>query len=490
MNDDMNFNEVEDEAKETDDFTEVVYSAGGEEPAAEKTGKKKTGSIALFVGMVIILVAAIILTTLLVLISIKKKNGSIPSDASITESFSLLFKGEEKKSSADEAPDKKMDSASEKKEIVINPEVEENKSGEADTSASDGTSSDSASDAGNQGTDAADSENSYEPKPEFKVTTTLGQYKGIEVDYVVETVSEDDIEDEIQSFLEENAVSNEITDRPAQLDDVVVFSCTGTVGNEINDNCALDDYELTLGSGSMIPGFEEGFVGHSAGESFQLPLTFPEDYYEDMAGKDVVFDITLTSISEMVIPELTDELVAENTDYATVEEYRNSIREDFEQDAIHEADDAASYEVVNRVIENASFDGELQDEIDWTTEDTLAYYDQMANSYYGISGAELYSAMYGMDEANYRAMIAEQSTQQVKFQHILEQIIAEEGLTCSDEEYNETFEAVFYDQYGFTTPEEVYQNISEEDAKTYITQSVLNEKAQNLIIDSAVYNGK
>ena len=153
---------------------------------------------------------------------------------------------------------------------------------------------------------------------------TIKQYKGLEVEKVdpVE-VTDTDVEDSINSTLQTKSTQNDITDRPAQEGDVVTIDYEGKKDGVAFDGGTAQDQQLELGSGSFIDGFEDGIVGHNIGETFDLNLTFPEDYKsEDLAGQAVVFTVTLDKISEVIVPELTDELVAELSESAkTIEDY-------------------------------------------------------------------------------------------------------------------------------------------------------------------------
>lgn len=521
MNEENNFNEVDANATQTYDLNEVnsatensegtenIENTGdientaavSEAPAAdanmnnpapvnyvytpEATGNtaseepKKKSSPALIIGLVIILVAAVVLATLLILISVKKKNGSIPQEASIPESFSILFGGEAK---AEPTPAEKNTNSKKADDLIHN--ADESKP--ADTVTIDATP-----DSGTESGSSAEDTPAPEPTtvPEFNVTTTLGQYKGIEVDYVLEPVSDEDIESELNLLLSDNAEQQDVT-RPAQMGDTVVFSCVGAVEGVINDSCTLTDREMVIGEGGMIPGFEDGFIGHSAGESFELPLTFPENYYEDMKGKDVVFTISLDSVKEDILPELTDEFIAENSEYETIEEYKAATRSNLEEYAIEDADKAAENSVMEKLVQNTTFGGEIEEEVEWTTGDLIAYYDEMCNAYYGCTCFEFYSQIYGIAEAEFNSMMREEAEYTVKYRYILAKIIEEENLSYTEEEYNEAFEDLFFNSYGYTSAEEVYEEYPEADIRSYLSSNILNEKATNLVLDSAVYNGK
>lgn len=143
----------------------------------------------------------------------------------------------------------------------------------------------------------------------------ITQYKGVEVSAAdkPEKVTDDDVEQYIQSQLTSSATTTEVTDRAAQKGDTVDIAFVGTIDGEAFDGGSSDSYSLELGSGTMIDGFEDSIIGHNVGETFVWDGKFPDDYQStDLAGKACQFTITVNSISEQNVPELTDEWVANN----------------------------------------------------------------------------------------------------------------------------------------------------------------------------------
>ena len=154
----------------------------------------------------------------------------------------------------------------------------------------------------------------------------ITQYKGVEVSAAdkPEKVTDDDVEQYIQSQLTSSATTTEVTDRAAQKGDTVDIAFVGTIDGEAFDGGSSDSYSLELGSGTMIDGFEDSIIGHNVGETFVWDGKFPDDYQStDLAGKACQFTITVNSISEQNVPELTDEWVANNSKSSkTVKEYK------------------------------------------------------------------------------------------------------------------------------------------------------------------------
>ncbi len=158
--------------------------------------------------------------------------------------------------------------------------------------------------------------------PEVK----LGQYQGLEVEKAEAEVTSDEVEAEIDRMAQ-NAASVETVERPAQMGDTAVIDFEGFLDGAAFDGGKGENYDLTLGSGSFIPGFEEQVVGLSAGESKDLNVTFPEDYHEkSLAGKDVVFHVTVREVKVTNVPEKDDEFVKDVSEFDTMDELRASCR--------------------------------------------------------------------------------------------------------------------------------------------------------------------
>ena len=158
---------------------------------------------------------------------------------------------------------------------------------------------------------------------------TITKYKDVEIDKVdADAVSDNDVEAQINSVLQSKSTTTEVTDRAAQTGDTVTIDYEGKKDGVAFDGGTATDAQLTLGSGQFIDGFEDGVVGHNIGDTFDLDLTFPENYgNEDLAGQAVVFTVTLKGISQTDVPELTDEFVQSVSDTSkTVEEYKKEIK--------------------------------------------------------------------------------------------------------------------------------------------------------------------
>ena len=172
----------------------------------------------------------------------------------------------------------------------------------------------------------------YKAKVAVKPPVELGDYDAIEIEKVDETVTDEDVEKEIERKLKENSTKQDVTDRAAKDGDETTINFEGFVDGVAFEGGKGEKYPLTLGSGSFIPGFEDQIVGHNVGESFDVNVTFPEQYQaEDLAGKDAVFKVDLLGIKETVLPELDDEYVSDTSDFETVDEFKADVRKTLEE---------------------------------------------------------------------------------------------------------------------------------------------------------------
>ena len=282
---------------------------------------------------------------------------------------------------------------------------------------------------------------------EFNVSVKLGTYKGLTTDCEVPPVTEDDIENELKYFLSTVKEKSPVTDREVQNGDFVLIDFVGTMDGEVFDGGSATGYELEIGSHSFIDGFESGLIGKKQGDSVSLDLSFPENYGNaELAGKPVNFMVNINEIYTYVTPELTDELVAANTSFASIEEYKEAARTEFAKYNEEYADSMAKDDLIKQVIESSEFTGEISEEVAYEEESALQYYDLLMQQYYGIDGATYFQSVYGFTNEEYKLFIHEQSEFQVKYVHILDEIVKAEGLTLTEEEKsedeNENLEAI------------------------------------------------
>ena len=311
-------------------------------------------------------------------------------------------------------------------------------------------------------------------KPEVEVK----DYKGIEVEKEVKTVTDEDVDKQTDALREKNARVITVDDRAAEMGDDVVIDFEGFKDDVAFEGGKAEDFTLGLGSGQFIPGFEEQVAGHSIGEEFDINVTFPEDYQvEDLKGAPVVFKIKLKGISKKEIPELDDEMVKDATEFETVDEYKADVRKKLEEHAEKHADDEVEGKILDKVIENMTaeipqvmFDNRVN-EMMMDLEQRLAPQ--------GIT-MEMYCQFTGQDIESVKKAYKEQAEKQVKLRLALEKIAQLENIEVTDDEATEEMQKIA-DQYKMKI-EQVKQYINEEDVKKDIAVG----KAVEIVKNSAV----
>lgn len=258
---------------------------------------------------------------------------------------------------------------------------------------------------------------------------TIGQYKGLSLEKVVETITDTEVEGSISQDLA--MTKEEVKDGVVEEGDTVVVNYVGTEnGKEFNGGSA-ENQEITIGSGGYIPGFEDGILGMKKGETKDVPLTFPEDYIEpSMAGKDVVFKITLQSFKRA--PELNDDWVAKNTEYKTVEEYREGKKKLLQENAEQMADSILYQTAWNQVYEAS----EVKEYPEKDVKEAYAEFETQVKSYAKQGGMELedYLESQQVSQEAFEEQCQEYAEARVKQNLILQRIMDAEGITLEDKE--------------------------------------------------------
>lgn len=190
-----------------------------------------------------------------------------------------------------------------------------------------------------------------------KPAVELGDLDAIEVEVMDTTVTDEDVEAEIKRNLKQNSSKVDVTDRAAELEDETIIDFVGSVDGVEFEGGKGNDYPLVLGSGSFIPGFEDQIVGHSVGETFDVNVTFPEEYQaEDLAGKAAVFKTTIKAIKAINMPELDDAYVSDTTDFETVDEYKADVKKKLEEKKAADAKNDKENKAVDKLVEMSKMD--------------------------------------------------------------------------------------------------------------------------------------
>lgn len=309
---------------------------------------------------------------------------------------------------------------------------------------------------------------------------TIGEYKGLTLNRISQEVTDDDVQAEIDYDLEDKG--EEIKDGTVGSGDTVTINFTGTIDGKEFDGGSAEDYQLTVGEGSMIDGFEDGIIGMKDGETKELDLTFPEDYYDDsVAGKAVVFKVTLQKFTRKA--ELTDEWVAANTDYKTVDEYKNSVREQLQKDADTSADidlyDSAWTEVLSA--------SEIKKYPEADVNTAIEEYKAQTEQYVQEAGIEMsdFLEAQGISEDEYDDECKTYAESKVEQNLIVQGIMTEEGLTIEDSELDE-LKDLLCQEYGASSIDELVEHYGQHD----VDESLALLRVQKFIVDQATVEEK
>lgn len=265
-----------------------------------------------------------------------------------------------------------------------------------------------------------------------KPEVSIEGYKGINVTRKVEEVTEDAINAEVEKVQKRNARTEEVTDRPAQLGDTVNIDYEGFNAGVAFDGGKAEGYALKLGSNTFIPGFEDAIVGHSVGESFDIEVTFPEDYHaEELKGAAVTFKIKLHGISAEILPELDDEFAKDVSEFDTLDEYKADVKAKLEESANKKADSDVESQIIEAL--NEKLVAEIPEPMFVAeTENFVRDYDNRLR----MQGLKLddYLKYTGMSLDDIRAQMRPRAESQVKTRLALEKIAQLENVTVADEE--------------------------------------------------------
>lgn len=309
---------------------------------------------------------------------------------------------------------------------------------------------------------------------DYSQYVTLGTYKGIEVAKQTIEVTDEEVEAQIQSTLEANAVKEEITDRDTVQDgDVANIDYEGLLDGEAFEGGTDKGQDLTIGSGQFIDGFEEQLIGVKVGESVSINVTFPEDYAEELAGKDVVFNVKINSISKESPAELTDEFVQGISESQTVDEYRQSIREDLTKSKEEEAEYKKKNDIWTAVKDSCEVKEYPQELVDKYTNLITTNY----SSYAQQSGVELDEFM-----TNYFGMSVEDyAKSSVADEMICKAIVKDAGIELTDEQFTEKATKLAT-TYGYESLDAFMKSADE----NQIRDGILLDVMMDYLIENAV----
>ncbi|SOC06447.1 trigger factor [Pseudobutyrivibrio ruminis DSM 9787] len=311
-------------------------------------------------------------------------------------------------------------------------------------------------------------------KPEVK----LGKYKGVSVTKIDSKVTATEVNNTIKAELERAARTVTKTGKAAK-GDTTVIDFEGFIDGVAFEGGKGENYDLELGSGSFIPGFEDQLIGHKAGEDVDVEVTFPENYQaEDLAGKPAVFKCHIHEVKGKDIPKLDDEYVADTTEFETVEEYKASVKERLENNKKAEGRRAQEDEAIAKIVEDSEM--EIPDAmLDYQVENMINdFANNMAQQ--GLS-LQQYMQFTGMTMDSFREQVRPDALSRTQSSLVLEAIAKAEKIEVADADVDAKLEEMSK-QYGMELDQ--IKNLVGESEKESMKKDIAIEKAIELIMDN------
>jgi len=315
----------------------------------------------------------------------------------------------------------------------------------------------------------------------LKPAVELGQYKGVEIAKEDVTVTDEDVDRAIDEEREKNSRMIDVDDRAVENGDRIRLNFDGYVDGEAFEGGKAEDYELTVGSGSFIPGFEEQIVGHGIGEDFDVNVTFPEDYHaENLKGKEAVFKCRVNGISVKELPELNDDFAQDVSEFDTLEEYRADVRTTLLKDKNEKAASSRELHAVDAAVANATID--IPDAM--VNEQARRLLNDFAQRIQtqGIT-MEQYMQFTGMDVDKMTEQMKPEALRRIRNSLVLEAVAEAEKIEISQEKLDEELTRMA-DQYKMT--KDKLEEALGEEAIEQMRGDMAVQAAADLIRDTAV----
>lgn len=303
---------------------------------------------------------------------------------------------------------------------------------------------------------------------------TLGNYKGVTVEKTIQSVTDEDVQNEIDNALANYPVE---VDQAAKEGDTVNIDYVGKIDGEEFDGGSDQGADLKLGSGKFIDGFEDGLIGARKGETRTLNLTFPEDYTQDLAGKAVEFTVTVNAVKEP-LSEPTDQWVADNIEgYDNIADYKAGIRSEQEESNEQTAENQVRYAAWTQVIDNCT----INEYPETLVEVGKKLYEQQVETYAKYAGMELdaYIESSGLTQEEYQSNMEEYGKNVAAQALVCQAICDKEGFAIGDDDYQKTLQDMLT-EYG-CTEDELIQTYGQDN----VEQSIMLNRVSNLILENA-----
>lgn len=313
----------------------------------------------------------------------------------------------------------------------------------------------------------------------LKPEVTLGTYKGVEVDKIEISVTDEEVEADLKQQQENN--SRVVTvERPVADGDIAVIDYEGFADGVAFEGGKGEDYSLTIGSHSFIDNFEEQLIGKNAGEECEVNVTFPEEYHaKELAGKPVVFKVTVKEVKEKQLPELNDEFAGEVSEFETLDAYKEDIRKKLTEKKEAEAKNEKEDAVITAVIENAQM--EIPEAMVETQQRQIV--DEFAQrlQMQGLS-MEQYFQFTGLSYQHMLEQVKPQAERKIKSRLVLEAVVVAENIVATEEDYEEEIKRM---AEGYRMEADKIKELMGEQGKKQIMEDLAVRKAAEFVVNEA-----
>ena len=314
-------------------------------------------------------------------------------------------------------------------------------------------------------------------KPEAKVK----KYKGLEVKKIDTKVTKKDVDARLESDRQKNARITSVEDRKLQKDDISTIDFEGFVDGVAFEGGKADNFELTIGSGQFIPGFEDQLIGMEIGEEREINVTFPEEYHaENLAGKPAMFKVKLIIIKEKILPKLDDEFAKDVSEFETLDEYKKDLEKKIKEEKEASAKNAKEMAVIDELVKNTEVtipESMIEDEVENMVEQFKANL-----SYQGLT-LEQYCGFMNTDVNGFKTNLKPEAEKNVKMKLALEAVAKVEDIKVEDKEIDEKIEDL-KKQYGSAdTSDDLNKN---ENVRHYMEDKIRQDKLMKIIVDAAI----
>lgn len=314
----------------------------------------------------------------------------------------------------------------------------------------------------------------------LKPEVTLGKYKGVKVDKIDVTVTDEEVDAEIDKEREHNARTITVEDRAVKDGDMTVIDFEGFVDGVAFAGGKGENYPLTIGSGAFIPGFEEALIGAEIGKETDVNVTFPEDYQaEELAGKAAVFKCTVLEIKEKELPELDDEFASEVSEFDTLAEYKEDVKKKLGEKKEADAKNAKEDAVIDAIIEDARM--EIPDAMLETQQRQMVEEFAQRIQSQGLS-MEQYMQFTGMNAATLLDQVKPQALKRIQSRLVLEAVVAAENMTATEEEFEEEVKTM---AEAYQMEADKVKELLGENGRKQVMEDVCIKKAVDFVVENA-----